>query len=77
MFLGGQEDVARLDVAVNDAVAVRRVQRVGNLDTDVDDLMDLQGPTVEPIAQRRALDELHDDERMAVHLADVVESYKR
>ena len=42
----GQEDVAGLDVAVDDPVGVRRVQRVGDLDADVDELMDLERPAV-------------------------------
>ena len=62
-----------LDVAMDDAFAVRRVERVGNLDADVDDL-------VRPSAARRrgdrealALHELHHDERLALVLADVVD----
>ena len=35
----GQEDVPGLDVAMDDAVGVRRVQRIRGLDADVDQVM--------------------------------------
>ena len=38
----GEEDVARRDVAMDDALVVRRGQRVGDLRGDVDDLVERQ-----------------------------------
>jgi len=36
----GDKDVGRLDVAVDDALLVRRVQRIGNLDCEVQQGLD-------------------------------------
>ena len=69
----GQEDVRRLDVTMDDSLAVRAVERIGDLDADVDDLVGLQGPGREPIPKRLSLHQLHDDERVALVLADVVD----
>ena len=67
-----QQDVLGLDVAVDDAVAVRVVERGGDLAGDPDRVVDreLLLP-VEPVAQRLALDERHDVEEEAVGLARV------
>ena len=37
----GDENVRWLDVAVNDALRVRRIQRIGNLDGEVEDFVHL------------------------------------
>ena len=37
------ENVRRFDVAVNDALAVRRVQRVRNLDAEIEKQFQIQG----------------------------------
>ena len=69
----GHENIGRLDVAMNDALGVRRIQRIGDLDGD--------GTAAVPISsglpamrcfQRRAFQKLHGDEGVAVVLADVV-----
>ena len=69
----GQEDVPRLDVAMDDAVGVGRVQGVGDLDADVHQLMDLERTGQQPIAQGLPLHQLHDDEGVALVIADVVD----
>jgi hypothetical protein len=38
---GGDENVRGLDVAMNDPFLVRRVQRIGNLDGETEDFVDL------------------------------------
>ena len=67
------EDVRGLDVAMDDAGGMRGVQRVGNLDPDVEQRIHAERAGGEPILQRRALQVLHDDERTPVLLADVVD----
>jgi hypothetical protein len=52
--LFGDQDVGRLQIAMNDAFLVRRVQRVQNLTGVFDGLFERQRPF-----QRRSLDVLH------------------
>ena len=58
----GQQDVAGLDVAMNDVEVMRAAQRVGQLQPDRDDLLDreLMLP-LEQIGQRSAADVFHDE----------------
>ena len=51
---GGQEDVARRDVAMHDAVVVGRAERVRHLAGDVDDLVERQGPRASRAFRLRA-----------------------
>ena len=53
---------------MHDALAVRRVEGVGDLNADVDEQMDLEGAALEALAQRLALDQLHRDEVLDVNL---------
>ena len=67
----GEEDIARRDVAMNDAVVVRRAQRVGDLARDIDDLAEPQGPGQEPGLQACPFEELHRNEGLRFVLADL------
>ena len=67
----GQEDIAGLDVAMDDAVAVGRLEGVGHLNRDVDELRYLDAAVVDVVAQRGAAHQLHHDERAAFVLADI------
>ena len=74
--LGGallvDEDVLRLDVAVDDAARVRGAERAGDLDRVGDRLVDRQAPhAADPLLERLALDVLEDDVGPAVLLARV------
>ena len=66
------EDVRRLDVAVNDAGRVRRVQAIGDLDRQGKQSLCFNRLTRDHMLQRHALQEFHGDERSATLLADVV-----
>ena len=67
------QDVARLDVAVHDAGAVRRVERVADVGRDRDGLRDRQRPAGgEHVVQRPALHRLHDEVRRALVDSGVV-----
>jgi hypothetical protein len=68
-----EEDVARFEVAVDDPLAVRLVERIGDLTGDVERLFDRQRTFVEPLAQRFPVEVLHHQVRRAVSVADVVE----
>ena len=52
---------------------MRGVQRVGDLEPEVEYRVQAQRAGGEPILQRRALEILHDDERPLVLLTDVVD----
>ena len=65
--------VGALDVAVDDAVAVRLVERVGRLRGDRHRLGDRQRTARHPRRERFAGDQLHDDERPVAVLAQVVD----
>ena len=60
-----EQDVLRLDVAVDDAVGVGVAQRVGDLAGDLERVVDGELLfAVEPVAEGLALDEGHDVERV-------------
>ena len=67
------EDVGGLDIAVNDACAVRRIQRVGDFDAERQHRVHVQTAMAgDALLQRAALQILHGDEGAAVLLADVM-----
>ncbi len=65
--------VARLQIAVHDPGAMRRRERVRDLDAVFERLRHAQRATLEPRGERLALEQLHHQERVAFVLADVVE----
>ena len=69
----GHENIRRLDVAMNDALGVSRVEGVGNLDPKREQSVHSIGAIADDVLQRGSVEVLHDDERLAVLLADVVD----
>ena len=65
------DDVGRLHVAVDDALGVGVAERGGQLDADRDHLGRRQPTGLHHLRQRFAIEIFHDDEGIAVHLADV------
>ncbi len=63
---GRDLDVGGLQVAVDDAVLVRRLERLGDLPRDRQCLVDGNGPRAMRSRQRRPFDQLHDERRHAV-----------
>ena len=53
------EEVFGLQVSVDDPLLVRRGEAFGDLEGEVHGLLRRDGPRVEPVAQRHALEELH------------------
>jgi hypothetical protein len=64
---------AVLQIAVNDAALVRRLQRFGGLQGDAQGFLDGERPPQQPLGQRLAFDQLHDQEVLAVPLLHAVE----
>ncbi len=71
--LGGDEDVLRLDVAVDDAARVGVVERLAEVGADLADLAVAERPFAAQPGQGAALDQLGDQQRVAVLLAHLVE----
>ena len=69
-----QQDILRLDVAVDHAVIVRVLQGAGHFGGDADRVRDRQLPLAgQPVAQRFAVHKGHHVEHGAVHLAGIVQ----
>jgi hypothetical protein len=67
------ENVLRLDVAVNDVLAVRHIERRGDLPANAEDFEVGQRPVRDQdLAQAAALDEIHHDVGAAFFLLDVM-----
>ncbi len=67
------EDVGRLDVAVHYPLGVRRIQRVGNLNREIDRGVDVERPVSDPLVQPAALEQFHRDEPPPFPFPDVVD----
>ena len=68
-----QHDVCRLQIPVDDSVAMRMVECISNLDGEAQDQIERQRTSREALRQRLSLDVLHHDELNAVLFTDIVE----
>ena len=68
----GDEQVGRLDVAMDDGGAVRGVERIGDLDAEVEQVVERQRAARDALLERLALEQLHHHEVLALLFADVV-----
>ncbi len=57
---------------MDDALGVRRIEGVGNLDRHVQDLRRLHGLSADAMLERLTLQQLHADEGLALMLVNVV-----
>jgi hypothetical protein len=71
--VGRQEDVLRLQVAVDDPLLVRGPEPPGDLDRDLHGALRREGSAPEPLAESLSFEQLRDEEGCAVLAADVVE----
>ena len=69
----GHKDVRRLDVAVHNALGVRRIERLGDVNPNRKQLFDLQGPIADEVFQGLAFQVLHDDEGLVAVFPNVVD----
>ena len=67
------DDVARFQVTVHDAVPVRLIESVGDLNRKPQRLLNGQGPAREQLGERLALQVFHDEKVDSVLAADVIE----
>ncbi len=69
----GEHDVAGLEVAVDDSLAMRGVESAGDLDGDAEGFFDGQRSFAEACFEGFSFEMLHDEEVDGVFAADVVE----
>ena len=69
----GEEDVGRLDVAVEDALGMRRVEGIGHLHADVEQRAEVDGATGEAQVEWLAVEQLHGEIALAVLLVEAVD----
>src|SRR5206468_5640268 len=68
----GNKNVCRLNVSVNNALGMRRVQRVRDLNSEVEQPFQLERAPKSQFAERLPFHVLHGDERTTLVLADLV-----
>ena len=66
------EDVGGLDVAMNDAFRVGGVERVGDLDAEIEEQFQIEGAAVDAMLQGFAIEAFHCDVGVTVGFADIV-----
>src|SRR5208337_2729824 len=67
------KNVCRLNVAMDDALGVGGVERIGDLDAQQKQRVEFHGTVADEMLQRCAVEVLHDDVGLAVLLAYVVD----
>src|ERR1019366_7706264 len=67
------EDIRGLQVSMHNTFAVRDVESVGNLNTDIDDLVHRQRVAVDLLIQTLAFQQLHGDEVLRIAFLDGID----
>jgi hypothetical protein len=67
-------DVCRFQIAMDDASVVRRFERLRDLQRDSERILDRKRPALQPVRERFAFDQLHDQEVLAIELLHSVQS---
>jgi len=68
----GHKNVRRLNVTMNNALGVRRIQSIGDLNSNAQQLIQLHRPTRDCVLQGHAVQILHGDKGFSVLLANLV-----
>ena len=66
-YIGG------FDIAMNDALGVGRIERVGHLDAQRQNRLDLHRPASNAMLQRQSVQKLHGDKRVAMLVVNFVD----
>ena len=67
------EDVRGLDVAMDDAFRMCRVESLGNLDAQIEHRLDLHRLACDPVPERLTLQQFHGDEGSPIGLVNLVD----
>src|SRR5260370_32254057 len=71
------EDVRRLDVTVNDSLRVRRLERIRELNADIEQARDVERGAENPLRERLPFQQFHGDEVLPLELIDRVDGADR
>ena len=69
----GDEKIRRLDVAMNDAFRVRRIERIGDFNGQRDGVFDLDGAAIDAVLERLPVEKFHGDERASAIFGNFVD----
>ena len=69
----GDENIRRLDVAMDNVLGVGRLERVGNFNRQTSKAIAVRLDEGDAVFQRRPFQKLHRDERLIVVLADLID----
>jgi hypothetical protein len=69
----GDKDIRGLDVAMDDAVGMGGVERVGDFDTDAEEHFEIERTAGDVMLQRFAVEKFHDDVGVGVFFAEIVD----
>src|SRR5258708_1583820 len=69
----GDEDVARFDITMNDALIVRSVEGVANLDTDCEEGVYREWAATDAMFERHSIEVLHSNERLTLMSSDFID----
>ncbi len=69
----GDENIGGLNITVNDALCVRRIKAICDLNAEIEQAVEVEAFSFYEVLERVALQELHRDERVSVGLVDVVD----
>ena len=67
------EDVRGLDVPMDDALRVCRIQCIGDLDAQIEQRFDLQRLASDPVPERLTLQQFHGDEGSSIGFVNLVD----
>src|SRR5512143_1189152 len=73
LFSMRNHNVGWLDIAMDDALGVRRFERVRNLDRQLKQSVQFQGPAVDAVLQRFALEQFHGEKMTPIGLPDLID----
>ena len=66
------ENVSRFDIAVNDALRVCCIERIGDFDCDRERSFNIHRTACDAVFQRQAIKKFHGDEAFAIVLANFI-----
>ncbi len=73
VVVGGDENIGRLDIAMDDALGVRRFEPFGDFDAQIEQQIERERLPTDPVLERLAFEALHRQERLAFVFADFVD----
>src|SRR5436190_1747933 len=73
VVLTSHENVRRLDIAMNDAFGMRRINRIRDFNSEIQRFLDAQRTAIVPVFQCLSIEVFHHNERTAVVLTDIVD----